>query len=181
MTQTTNTTTTKSIHISGCKFSFYFAQKNLPFLFYTVNFTKHPYQSIYSTHLFNKIFILLPFFVISSLPLSPSQTQPPSSSLPDQQTNQDQTNPTWMTITGIIRVWFQWLGHAKMLWQGLWPWPLIVLGCKTRPFWRIEIWEPEQNLGPRKKLTQLALMFCFSNYRHSLSPIWCQSSEFFMW
>ena len=52
-----------------------------------------------------------------------------------------------------------------MLWQGL---------------WRIEIWEPEQNLGPRKKLTQLALMFCFSNYCHSLSSVWCWSGEFFV-
>ena len=48
----------------GCKFSFYFAQKNLFFLFYTSNFTKHPHQSIYSTHLFNKIFILLLVFII---------------------------------------------------------------------------------------------------------------------
>ena len=41
--------------------------KNLHFLFYTPIFTKHPHQSIYSTHLFNKIFILLQFFIISSL------------------------------------------------------------------------------------------------------------------
>ena len=50
-----------------------FCTKNLFFLFYTSNFTKHPHQSIYSTHLFNKIFILLPFFIIffiTSLSLS---------------------------------------------------------------------------------------------------------------
>ena len=47
--------------------------KKPTFLFYTSNFTKHPHQSIYSTHLFNKIFILLPFFIIffiTSLSLS---------------------------------------------------------------------------------------------------------------
>ena len=36
-----------------------FCTKNLLFLFYTLFFTKHPYQSIYFTHLFNKIFIFL--------------------------------------------------------------------------------------------------------------------------
>ena len=51
------------------------------FLFYTSIFSKHPHQSIYSTHLFNKIFILLQYLLFShSLPLSLSQTQPPSSS-----------------------------------------------------------------------------------------------------
>ena len=81
----------KSIHISGCKFIIYFAQKKLLFLFYTLIFIKHPHQFIYSTHLFNKIFILLQFFIIPSLttPLShrPTvhyyqrslHTQPPSS------------------------------------------------------------------------------------------------------
>ena len=59
------------------------------FLFYTSTFTKHPHQFIYSTHLFNKIFIILLIFIIHSLtvPLShrPTATitttittQPPS-------------------------------------------------------------------------------------------------------
>ena len=39
-----------------------FCINKLLFLFYTPIFTKHPHQSIYSTHLFNKIFILLQFF-----------------------------------------------------------------------------------------------------------------------
>ena len=34
------------------------------------------------------------FLLFSSLPLSPSQTKPPSSSLPDRRTTQDQTNLT---------------------------------------------------------------------------------------
>ena len=47
-------------------------EKNLLFLFYTSTFTKHPHQFIYSTHLFNKIFIILLIFIIHSLtvPLS---------------------------------------------------------------------------------------------------------------
>ena len=62
------------------------------FLFYTSTFTKHPHQFIYSTHLFNKIFILLHFLLFShSWPLSLSLsnpttiiiTQPPSSQNPD--------------------------------------------------------------------------------------------------
>ena len=57
----------KSNYTSRCKFSFYFAQKKLLFLFYTLIFTKHPHQFIYSTHLFNKIFIIFPFFIILSL------------------------------------------------------------------------------------------------------------------
>ena len=52
------------------------------FLFYTFIFTKHPHQFIYSTHLFNKIFIILLIFIIHSLtvPLShrPTDPQPPS-------------------------------------------------------------------------------------------------------
>ena len=39
----------QSIYISGCKFSFNFAQKNLHFLFYTLIFTKHPHQFVYFT------------------------------------------------------------------------------------------------------------------------------------
>ena len=47
-------------------------EKTYFFLFYTSIFTKHSHQFIYSTHLFNKIFILLQFFIIPSLtaPLS---------------------------------------------------------------------------------------------------------------
>ena len=50
-------------------------KKNLLFLFYTSNFTKHPHQFICSTHLFNKIFIFLQFFIILSLTAPLSQTQ----------------------------------------------------------------------------------------------------------
>ena len=57
----------KSNHINSCKFSIYFARKNLFFLFYTSTFTKTSHQFIYSTHLFNKIFILFAFFIISFL------------------------------------------------------------------------------------------------------------------
>ena len=39
-------------------------------LFYTPIFTKHLHQFFYSIHLFNRIFIILQFFIISSLPLS---------------------------------------------------------------------------------------------------------------
>ena len=52
-----------------------FYTKKLFFLFYTLIFTKHPHQFIYSIHLFNKIFILLPFFIILSLTAFLSQTQ----------------------------------------------------------------------------------------------------------
>ena len=45
-------------------------------------FTKHQHQFIYSTHLFNKIFIILLIFIVHSLtvPLShkPTDPQPPS-------------------------------------------------------------------------------------------------------
>ena len=37
----------------------------LLFLFYTITFTKYPHQFIYFTRYFNKIFILLNFFIIS--------------------------------------------------------------------------------------------------------------------
>ena len=40
-------------------------EKTYFFLFYTSTFTKDPHQFIYSTHLFNKIFILFTFFIIS--------------------------------------------------------------------------------------------------------------------
>ena len=48
-----------------------FSYKNLLFLFYTSIFTKHLHQFIYSTHLFNKIFNLFTFFIISFPLLSP--------------------------------------------------------------------------------------------------------------
>ena len=35
------------------------------FLFYTITFTKHPYQFFYFTRYFNKIFTILNFFIIS--------------------------------------------------------------------------------------------------------------------
>lgn len=57
----------QSNRISKRKSFFLFYPKNLLFLFYTPIFTKYPHQSIYSTHLFNKIFILLQSFIISSL------------------------------------------------------------------------------------------------------------------
>ena len=63
-----------SNHISSFKFSVYFTRKNLLFLFYTSTFTKHSHQFIYSTHLFNKIFILLHFFIIFLLMASLSLT-----------------------------------------------------------------------------------------------------------
>ena len=66
---------TKSNHISSCKFIVYFTRKNLLFLFYTSTFTKHPHQFIYSTHLFNKIFILFTFFSISFPLLSGTNSQ----------------------------------------------------------------------------------------------------------
>ena len=58
-------------------------KKNLLFLFYTPTFTKHSCQFIYSKHLFNKIFILLHFFIISFTLLSKtlSLTAPLSLSL----------------------------------------------------------------------------------------------------
>ena len=55
----------KSIYISSSKFSVYFIRKNLLFLFYTITFIKHPHQFIYFIRYFNKIFILLNFFIIS--------------------------------------------------------------------------------------------------------------------
>ena len=55
----------KSVHIGPSKFSVYFTRKNLLFLFYTITFIKYPHQFIYFTRYFNKIFILLHFFIIS--------------------------------------------------------------------------------------------------------------------
>ena len=50
-------------------------QKSYFFLFYIFIFTKHSHQFIYFTHLFNKIFIVLSFFIILSLTVFLSQTQ----------------------------------------------------------------------------------------------------------
>ena len=87
--------------ISECKIFVYFAKiKNTHFfLFYAFTFTKHLHQSVYSKHLFNKIFILLYYYLshrpntthlatIIKLPshdyqttsLHHQPTQPPSSS-----------------------------------------------------------------------------------------------------
>ena len=52
-----------------------FCTKKLLFLFYTPIFTKHLHQFIYSTHLFNKIFILFTIFYYS-LPHRLSLTNP---------------------------------------------------------------------------------------------------------
>ena len=88
-----------SIHISSSKFFVYFIWKNLFFLFYTSTFIKHPHQFIYSTHLFNKTFIILLIFIIHSLtvPLShrpPATiiTQPPSP--PSSETKEKSDQPT---------------------------------------------------------------------------------------
>ena len=51
--------------MSSFKFFCLFYTKNLIFLFYTITFIKHPHQFIYFTRYFNKIFILLNFFIIS--------------------------------------------------------------------------------------------------------------------
>ena len=52
-----------------------FCTKKLFFLFYTPIFIKHTHQFIYYTYLFNKIFIILQFFIILSLTAFLSQTQ----------------------------------------------------------------------------------------------------------
>ena len=52
-------------YIDSSKFFVYFKRKNLFLLFYMFTFTKYSHQFIYSTHLFNKIFILFIFFIIS--------------------------------------------------------------------------------------------------------------------
>ena len=90
----------KSNYTGRCKFSFYFAQKKLLFLFYTLIFTKHPHQFIYSIHLFHKIFIIFPFFIILSLTTFLSHTQsertethlPQNNSLPLIDPNHHHTN-----------------------------------------------------------------------------------------
>ena len=91
------------------KFFVYFTRKNLFFLFYTSIFIKHSYQYIYSTHLFNKIFIFFIFLLFSHswpLSLSLSQTQPPSSSPNHHQVETQifQTQALWS-----FRFSFSWL------------------------------------------------------------------------
>ena len=73
-----------SIHINSSKFFVYFTRKNLLFLVYTSTFTKHLHQFIYSTHLINKIFIILLIFIIHSLtvPLSHRPTTTITTQLP---------------------------------------------------------------------------------------------------
>ena len=66
----------KSICISSCKIFINLHIQNLLFLFYILIFTKHPHQFIYSTHLFNKIFIFFPILISLTKPRHP--TQPPS-------------------------------------------------------------------------------------------------------
>ena len=59
-------TLVRAITPVGAKISIYFTKKNLFFLVYTITFTK---EIIYSTNLFNKIFILIHFFFIISFNL----------------------------------------------------------------------------------------------------------------
>ena len=109
-------------------FKFFFClfyTKNLFFLFYPITFTKHPHQFIYFTRYFNKIFILLNFFIISlnyplptyalSLSLSLSQKLPTqitfSPANPDpfftgQSTNQAPQAPIYLSVGLSVRVCF---------------------------------------------------------------------------
>ena len=73
------------------------------YLFYTSTFTKHPHQFIYSTHLFNKLFIILQFFIIYSLtaslshrttvPSLPTITPHPTTIITTQPASSRKTNP----------------------------------------------------------------------------------------
>ena len=92
-------------------FCLFYKKKIYFFLFYTSIFIKHSHQFIYSTHLFNKIFIFLIFLLFShswplSLSLSLSQTQPPSSSPNHHQVETQifQTQTLWS-----FRFSFSWL------------------------------------------------------------------------
>ena len=107
----------KSNHISSCKFFVYFVRKNLLFLFYTSTFIKHPHQFIYSTHLFNKIFIFFTFsyyfipsplwhrLITSSSPSTPTPSQPPFNKIrplihwssTTTTTTQQQSQQQWFT------------------------------------------------------------------------------------
>ena len=66
----------QSKRISKCKSFLLFYTKNLFFLFYTPIFIKHPHQSIYFTHLFNKIFIFFTIFLLFPHSLLISLTYP---------------------------------------------------------------------------------------------------------
>ena len=92
---------------SSSKFFVYFARKKPTFFilhihFYkTSTFTKHQHQFIYSTHLFNKIFIILLIFIIHSLtvplshrPTTTITTQPPSPPLSETKEKSDQPTHT---------------------------------------------------------------------------------------
>ena len=174
-------------HPYQCKFFLLFCtkKKNILFLFYTSIFTKHPHQSIYSTHLFNKILILLTFFVIFfsyflhclSLPLRPNHHQhhyligepfkikPTQDQKPIQAETHSFWNPNHHPPTHLT------FRHT------------IVLGCEDVMARSLKDWDLRTRIESRTKeeANPLALMFCFSNYHHSLSPIWCRSSEFFVW
>ena len=72
----------KSIHISGCKFFIYFAQKTY-FFYFTHPILQNTHISLSILHIYSiKYSFFYHFLLFSSLPLSPSQSQPPSSSLP---------------------------------------------------------------------------------------------------
>ena len=70
------------------------------FLFYIPTFTKHPYQFIYSTHLFNKIFISLTLFIYSQNPLinAPAWALSPTNQ-PHQSTILPLINPNRKSIS----------------------------------------------------------------------------------
>ena len=97
---------TKSIHISLFKFLVYFTRKNLLFYFIST-FTKHPHQFIYSTHLFNKIFIFFTIFYYFlhiplthclSLPHRPTAiTKQPTSTIINPSSQTSSTHPAIST------------------------------------------------------------------------------------
>ena len=80
-----------------------FYTKKPTFSIYTSTFTKYSYQFIYSTHLFNKIFIILQFFIIYSLtaslshrptvPSLPTITPHPTTIITTQPASSRKTNP----------------------------------------------------------------------------------------
>ena len=84
----------------SAKFYSILQEKNLLFLFYTPTFTKHPHQFIYSTHLFNKIFISLTLFIYSRNPLisAPAWALSPTNQ-PHQSTILPPINPNRKSIS----------------------------------------------------------------------------------
>ena len=87
------------------KFFVYFTRKNLLFLFYTSIFIKHSYQYIYSTHLFNKIFIFFIFLLFShSWPLSLSLTDPTTIIITQSPSsrNPNLSNPSFVIFSFLI-------------------------------------------------------------------------------